>query len=228
MGQIIAIGGAGFRGDDLKLLRYIMQQVSTEQPKVCFLPQASAEAADYVRDFYTAFNQYDCQPTWLSLFGRVSDNIEEKLMAQDIIYVGGGNTKSMLALWQAWDVDHILENAMNNGTILCGSSAGAICWFEQCVTDSVWPLGTVGGLGFLAGSACPHYDGEPERRPAYLKMVEKGQIIPGIALYDSAAAHYKDGKLHQVVTSHEGAKAFHVENVDGKAQETEIECLYIG
>lgn len=227
MAQIIAIGGAGFADEDLKLIRYIIQQTGKERPKACFLPQASAENQDYVTMFFSVFERFNCPCTWLSLFGRVSVDLEALLLEQDIIYVGGGNTKSMLALWRAWNVDHILEKAMNNGTILCGSSAGGICWFEQCVTDSLWPLVGIGGLGFLPGSACPHYDGEPERRPTYLRMVENGEVVPGIALCDSAAAHYVDGTLKQVVIARPDAKAFYVGKTNGKTEEKPIETLLL-
>jgi len=162
-------------------------------------------------------------PSHLSLFGRVTRDWRDRLLAQDVIYVGGGNTRSMLALWREWGVHEVLAQAAERGTILAGVSAGMICWFEQAVTDSVWPLGIVNGLGFLPGSACPHYDGEPERRPTYLRMIEDGIAQPGIALQDGAAAHFVEGDLHQVVTARRGAQGYFVSVQDGAVVEEPLQ-----
>ena len=164
------------------------------------------------------------------LYRRIQNHLTQRnIMPQHIIAMGGGgNTKSMLALWRNWGIDSVLKQAMENGTVLVGISAGAICWFEQCVTDSMLPLITIPGLGWLKGSGCPHYDGEADRRPAVHKMLEAGVLIPGIALDNSAAAHYIDGELHQVVTSIPTAGAYHVAVQDGKAIETPLDTVYLG
>ena len=214
--QIIAIGGGGFGRSlgDLKIEKYILDQVPNKQDnkliKVGFLPQASAEEHAYISKYYEAFIKLGAIPSWQSFFGRVEDGWEEKLLEQDVIYVGGGNTKSMIALWREWGVDKILKQAYDKGVVLAGVSAGAICWFEQACTDSVWPLGAVDGLGFLDGSCCPHYDGELERRPSYMKMVKDKKIIPGIALQDLSMGHYINGDLEKVVIAEEGKAAFWV------------------
>lgn len=230
MGQIIALGGGGFSYEVKNpfLDRYILQQTGKHRPKVCFLGQASAESSIYITRFYDAFTKLGTEPSWLSLFKPVESGWRERLRENDVIYVGGGNTRSMLALWREWGVDSVLREMLEDGKILAGISAGAICWFEECVTDSVWPLGTVQGLGFLAGSACPHYDSEPERRPTMLRMVAAGEIIPGIALTDFAAAHYVDGELVKVLTSRRAARAYRVEVQAGKAVETELPLTYVG
>lgn len=216
--QIIAIGGGGFTApaQNFKLEQYIIEQTGKNNPKVCFLPQASGESQEYIVKFYDSFLRLGAIPSWISLFGRVENSWQEKILAQDIIYVGGGNTKSMLALWRAWKMDEILLKAYNQGTILSGISAGAICWFAECVTDSVWPLGVIKGMGLLPGSCCPHYDSEPERKPTFLEKVNKQEIIPGIALEDHVAAHYVDGKLKAIVAEKEGHRAYEV----GLQQET--------
>jgi peptidase E len=224
--QIVAISGMSY--DNINMMRYILNLSGKERPKVCFLPQATAESSDYIIGFYDAFTKFGAEPSWQSLFGRVPRNWKEHILAQDIIYVGGGNTKSMVALWRDWGMDEVLKEALNNGTILSGVSAGAICWFEQCVTDSVWPLGAIQGLGWLKGSACPHYDGEPERRPTVLQMVKDGEIIPGIAMQDHAAAHYIDGELHKIVVTQAETQAFHVSIKDGEAHEAALAVEFIG
>jgi dipeptidase E len=208
--QIIAIGGNTLSKDNQKLEQYIITQTQKVNPKICFLPQASSESKEYIIRFYDTFGSLGSQPSWLSLFGRVKNGWEQQLLDQDIIYVGGGNTKSMLALWRAWGVDNVLRLAYEQGTVLAGVSAGAICWFEQAVTDSVWPLGVIPGLGLLEGSCCPHYDSEPERRPTYLEKVNNQSIIPGIALQDYVAAHFIDNKLAHMVSSKDGSQAFYI------------------
>ena len=137
MKQIIAIGGGGFGHYASTLLnQYILKQAGKPSPKICFLPQASAESKDYIVNFYETFSRLGAQPSWISLFGRVEPSWEEHLLSQDIIYVGGGNTRSMLALWREWGIDAVLREAYERGIILSGTSAGAICWFEQGITDS--------------------------------------------------------------------------------------------
>lgn len=208
--QIIASGGGGFGRslDQLSQERYILDQCGAERPKVGFLPQASCEDGGYIASFYEAFTRLGAEPTLVSLFGVVKPEWEDRLLCQDVIYVGGGNTRSMLALWREWGVDGVLRRAWENGCVLAGVSAGAICWFEQGVTDSVWPLGVLPCLGFLQGSCCPHFDGEPERRPAFTSMLAEGRIGPGIALDDHAMGHYIDGELHRVVCSSASAQGY--------------------
>jgi dipeptidase E len=222
--NIIAVGGGGFGADPNNVIidRYILSLTGKERPKVCFLPQASAESQQYIVNFFSAYTKLGAEPSWASLFGRVPNEWRDTILKQDVIYVGGGNTKTMLAIWREWGMDEVLKEALANGTILAGISAGAICWFDACVTDSVWPLGTIRGMGLLAGSACPHYDGEPERRPTLLRMIADKEIIDGIAICDHAAAHYVDGKLKQVVVSRDTAKAFYVSHKNGEAVEEEI------
>lgn len=214
MQQIIAIGGGGFGGsqENFAMERYLIQQTQKVSPKVCFLPQASSEAQEYIVRFYEAFNSLGALPSWISLFGRVEDGWKEKLLEQDLIFVGGGNTRSMLALWREWGMDQVLLEAYKRGIVLSGVSAGAICWFEQGITDSVWPLGALSGLKMLKGSCCPHYDTELERRPAYLNKINSGEVISGIALEDNTAAHFIDGQMKSIVASVADKKAFSVSN----------------
>lgn len=228
--QIVALGGGGFSIDpsNIALDRYILSLTGKDHPKVLFLPQASSENEKYILYFYKALTSLGAIPSWLSLFGSLQQSDFDQILEQDVIYVGGGNTRSMLALWREWGVDKLLKQALENGTILAGVSAGAICWFEECVTDSVHPLGIMNGLGFLQGSACPHYDGEADRRPALHSFIAQDALLPCIALCDHAAAHYVDGSLHQVVTNHPTAKAFHVSKQAGVVIEDELSAMYLG
>lgn len=224
MKQIIAIGGGDLGRPDAKLQleRYILAQAKKDNPKICFLPQASNESLNYITKFYETFLSLGARPSWISLFGRVEPTWKEKLLAQDIIYVGGGNTRSMLALWREWGVDRVLKEAYERGIILCGVSAGAICWFQHGITDSVWPLGVLDCLGFIDDSCCPHYDTEPERKPTYLATIQSGTCKPGIALCDDVAAHFIDGKLHKIVSAAEHKKGYYVCDQG----ERELDVLY--
>lgn len=223
MKQIFVMGGGGFTRDaDLKLEKYILSICDTKNPKIALLPQASNESRDYILKFYQSFLSLGAQPSWVSLFGRVDPGWKDRLLQQDIIYVGGGNTRSMLALWKEWGVDEVLRDAYNRGIILTGLSAGMICWFEQGVTDSVWPLGIVHGLGLIPGSGCPHFDTESERQEFYTRSVASGVLQPGYALYDDTGAHFIDGKLHKAVKTKTGKKVKYVDGARELIVETEL------
>ena len=126
-------------------------------------------------------------------------------------------------------MDEILQKAYQNGIILSGLSAGAICWFEQGVTDAVpGELGVLSCLGFLSGSCCPHFGEEPERRPAYHQLVSQEKILPGYGIDDGAALYFIEGQLNAAVSSRPDARAYTVRKVSGKIEEREIESTYLG
>ena len=235
MKQIIAMGGGGFsmEPENPLLDQYVLQQTGKPRPKVCFFPHATDDAARYVNRFFTAFTQLDCIPSTLSLYQippmRFED-MEGFLLGQDAIYVGGGNTKSMLALWREWSLDVILRKCYDAGVVLAGISAGANCWFEEFVTDSATPELNVmrNGLGFLPGSFCPHYDGEPLRRPTYQHMVANGEIKEGVACDDGAAAHYVDGALTRVVSSRVEARGYALKSTQEGFTEGKLSMQFLG
>lgn len=224
--HIIAVGGGTYHPihePSAALEKYLIKLSGKKSPKICFLPQASAENVQYIDRVCEIFKDLGAQTSWVSLFGRVEPTWPDRLLEQDIIFVGGGNTKSMLALWRLWGLDYVLRKAYDKGIILAGVSAGAICWFEHGITDSVWPMGVIKCLAMLKGSCCPHYDSEPERKPIFTASVNKGKASPGIALSDFTAAHYIDGQLAHALSWAPGKKVYHV------AQEghTEIETKSI-
>ena len=216
------MGGGGFsmEPDNPALDHFVLRLARRENPAVCFLATASGDAESYIENFYAAFRQLPCRPTHAPLFARTPD-LKTVLLEQDVIYVGGGNTKSMLAVWREWEIPALLRRAWESGTVLAGVSAGAICWFETGVTDSsgtgLYPLQC---LGLLPGTCCPHYDGEAERRPALHKLIENGTIDSALALDDGAAAHFINGTLANIVSSRPHARAYRVERVNGHATET--------
>lgn len=211
--QIIALGGHSITAneEDAALSRYILDQVAAERPRICFLSQGSGEDAFYIANFYRHFLERNALPSDLSLFKPHTADIASFLLDQDIIYVGGGNTKSMLALWREWGVDRVLRQAWQQGVLLSGVSAGAICWFEQGLTDSIpGDLTALDCLGFLSGSCSPHFDGEAERRPSYHRLIRSGEMIDGYGIDDNAGLHFVGREPPRVVASRAGAAAYRV------------------
>lgn len=216
----LALLGGGFSTDtDGVLDSWVLSRARSARPRVCFLPTASGDASAYVERFYDAFrSRHDCEPSVLPLFQRELDDLAMRahLLAQDVVYVGGGNTANMLAVWRVHGVDRLLREAYARGVLLCGISAGANCWGEASHTDSFGPLTHLrDGLGLLAGSVCPHYDGEPGRRPAYRAAVAEGVLPGGWALDDGVGALFDEGQLTEVVTRVPGA-AVHRVDADGR------------
>lgn len=207
--QVIAIGGGGFlSGTEPGLDLYVLAQSAAARPAIGFVPTASGDARDFIVKFYARYAPLDCQPSHLELFGRTPDLLQWA-MAQDVIYVGGGNTKSMLAVWRAWGLPEILRRAMANGTVLAGVSAGALCWFEQGITDSdAGIMQPIDGLGFLPGVCCPHYSAEAQRQPVFERQVGAGPAGSGIAIDDGAAVHYVDGQVFRTIAGRDGAQAY--------------------
>ncbi len=231
LGHIIAMGGGGFsmEPDNLALDRYILSQAEKPRPKVCFIPTASAESPDYIFCFYSAFKKLPCEPSHLSLFRLPSADLESFILDKDILYVGGGNTRTMLAVWREWGLDVSLRKAVSHGVILAGLSAGAICWFEQGVTDSVpGQMNVLECLGLLGGSCCPHYDGEKSRRPGYHQLLAEDRIAAGYGLDDGAALHFLNGKILRKISSRPKARIFHVRKHNGKIIEVELQPDYLG
>jgi peptidase E len=152
------------------------------------------------------------------------ENLRELVLSRDVIVVGGGNTANMLAVWRVHGFDTLLREAWEQGTVLTGVSAGMICWFEAGVTDSFGPQleGMRDGLGFLPGSACPHYDGEERRRPVYRELVADG-FPSGYAADDDAALVFDGTELADVWTVREGATAYRVE----PGRETPLEATRV-
>lgn len=229
--QILAIGGAALPAelDNLLLIEYFLGLTRKKKPRVCFIGAAHGDADAGRLRFYAGFSQFNCTPTHLPLFARTPRDLESYVYEHDAIFVGGGNTRSLLAVWREWQLDVYLRRAWEHGIVLGGASAGSICWFEQGVTDSIaGPLTALDCLGFLPGSNCPHYDSEPKRRPTYGKLVASGKIAEGIAADDGTALHYVDGKLPCAVASRPRAKAYRLRRNGQRAIETKLPTRYLG
>lgn len=228
---VVAMGGGGF---DALLDGHVLSLARTasgrDRPRVAFLGTASGDSPGYIATFYDAYARH-AEASQLSLFDRSVDDVEAFLCEQDAIYVGGGNTENMLAIWRVHGVDRALRRAWQGGTVMTGQSAGSLCWFETGTTDSFGKglAALSGGLGFISGSHAPHYDSEATRRPHYQRLVADGVLPAGYAADDGAALVFHGGELAEVVASRPDARAYRVERgPDGAAVETVIATRYLG
>jgi peptidase E len=224
--RILAIGGAsvGPTSTDWPLHQYLLDVSGQERPRICYIGTASGEDASDRAGFYATFARR-AEASHLDLFGRRVDDVEAFLLDQDVLYVGGGNTANMLAIWRVHGVDKALKTAWERGVVLAGWSAGAICWFEGGLTDSFGPdLGALkDGLKFLAGSFCPHYDSESLRRPRYEELVASGALADGFACDDGVGLLFEGRTFTDAVASLPGQHAYRVERRRGNAvEETQI------
>ena len=220
--QIICIGGGGFgRNPKQRVIeKYILEQSNVDTPNILFIPTASAEDKSYIVNYYSCFSGLDCNPSHINFFER-TPRLEGVVNKADIIYVGGGNTKSMLAVWKEWKLDRLLKKAYNRGVVLSGVSAGAICWFETGVTDS-WAsnLNLIDCMGILKGSCCPHYNSEKDRRPSVHKFIKDKKVPFVYSIEDGAAIHFKDDKPYKNISFMENAKVFVVDETNDVIKES--------
>jgi dipeptidase E len=223
-GHIVAMGGGGFLGGDLTspLDDLLIELADVPRPHVVFLPTATGDADRAVAAFDAAWSARGCTRDVAYTFG-VPDRPAARVAAADLVVVAGGNTANMLAIWRLHGIDEALREAWERGATVGGVSAGANCWFEACVTDS-FSLeldGLADGLGLLAGSYCPHFDGEERRRPVYTRLVADG-FPAGIACDDGAAAVYRGTELIEVVAARAGACGYDVSRDGVKPIETRL------
>ena len=227
--QIIAIGGGGFgRHPGVGIIeKYILQQSDKEKPNICFIPTATGDSDSYKVSYYATLNKLNCNPTHLDFFKR-TPNLEELIKNQDIIFVGGGNTKSMLSVWKEWGLDIILKKAYMEGTIMSGVSAGAICWFENGVTDS-WAdkLNIMECLSFTKGNCCPHYDEESERKPSLSQFINEGILRDCYAIDGGCALHVKNDELYKAISFMNDKNSFLVKKENGEIKEEPLSRISI-
>src|ERR1700686_669603 len=232
--QILALGGGGFsmEKDGSLLDDYVLTLTAAARPRVCFLPTASGDADHYVVRFYRRFSG-DCEASHVSLFrrdqgtGGVEDRLETHLLAQDLIYVGGGNVVSMLGAWRAHGLDEILRKAWRKGVVLCGPSAGSLCLFAEALSAFHGAPRTVQGLGLLPYSNCVHYDAEPARREEYHRFVGDG-MRPGYAGEGGGALHFRGSGLAGAGRSPPGARPFRGRSAGNGVVETPLPVAYLG
>jgi len=220
--RILAFGGASLMpsSNDAALHQYLLDLTGFERPRICFIGTAGGDNDEYLASFYSFFASRS-EATHLALFDRRVDDIERLLLEQDAIYVGGGNTANLLAIWRTHGVDVALKKAWEAGVILAGPSAGANCWFESSLSDSFGPglFPLRDGLRFLRGSFCPHYDSESLRRPRYQELVGSGDLPDGYAVDDGVGLLFAGRELAEAVAVLPETRAFHVERRRGRDAE---------
>lgn len=225
------MGGGGFLMGDPPLDRFVLGLTDAARPRICFVPTASGDADMAVARFFEAFPARSFEPSVLRLFHREVEDVEAFLGEQHVVYVGGGNTLNMLAVWRLHGVDAALRAAWETGVVMAGISAGANCWFEASTTDS-YLLGRadplLDGLGFAPGSFTPHFSSEPARRPALLGLVGSGALPDGFACDDFAAVHVVDGEVREAVASMDGARAYRVRREGSAAVEEPLAVRSLG
>ena len=230
--QIVSLGGGGFSmeaGNPL-LDEFVLGLTGKARPRVCFLPSASGDADHYIVRFYRHFPAARCEPSHLSLFRREKAPADprEHLLSQDLIYVGGGSVRSLIGVWCAHGIDEILREAWERGVILCGLSAGSLCWFADGVsTFHGGPPDRVAGLGLLPWSNTVHYSSEPARREALHDWLREG-MASAYAADDGAALHFVGPDVAQVVASRPGARAYRIECHHGRVVTTQLATRYLG
>lgn len=230
--QIFAIGGK-FIVDLWQapvLQKHLLSLADMPEPRVCYIGTATGENPRDTEVFYRSMNRHGCRVSHLNLFEPHTEDFEDYLLGHDIIYVAGGSTRNMLTIWRDWGLDTALETAWREGVVLSGTSAGAICWFEACITDSLpSELRPLDCLGFLPGSACTHYDARPDRPTTFRALIGDGTLPgPGLATDDFTALHYVGTELREVVSAKKGARAYLIERDGAGHRETPLPARLIG
>lgn len=222
MGKILIIGGGEIGNFETLLFdKRNVELTGKKHPKALFIPTASGEPEDYIKNFNKVYGKkLGCKTDVLFLLKTkpTKKELRQKILSSDLIYVGGGNTLKMMKRWRFLGVDKILKEAYKRGIILSGISAGGICWFESGHSDSMsfyhpddWNYIKVMGLGLLKGIHCPHFNGETrgiKRRKNFSNFMKKYSAV-GIAIDNHCAMEFIDGK-YKVLIAKKDRKAYRV------------------
>ena len=228
MGQhIVAIGGGGLAavGERRPMVEFLLGLARRPHPRICVVSTATGDNPAGPLSFYDAMRGLDCVPSHLDLFPMPNvPDVHAHLLAQDVVYVGGGSVANLLAVWRTHGLDEILRAAWEAGIVLSGTSAGSLCWFEGGTTDSFGPdlQPVTNGLAFIPASNTPHYDSEAQRRPLYQGLVGNGTLSPGWAADDTVGLHFTGIEFAEAVSYDPKARAWRVDVVDGAAVEHPI------
>jgi len=224
---IFAMGGGGFTMEPNNPLLddYVLSLARPNEPRILFLPTASGDTTAQINAFKARFAHRTCVHEHVSLFRmhELARPLRELVMEQDIIYVGGGSMRNLLAIWKAHGLDELLLEAWQCGIVLAGLSAGAMCWFQAGVTRSSGPPEALAGLGLLEGSLTVHADGEPERLPVWLASVRSGELPGGWALDDGVGLLFRGKRMDRAVSSRPGAGAQRVDAIAGELVRNRLE-----
>ena len=200
---------------------------SPERPRICHLATATGDNLVGVGGFYRAFAGSDVRASHLELFTMPNvPDLRDHLLAQDVIWVGGGSVANLLAVWRVHGLDDVMRECWEAGVVLAGVSAGSICWHVGGTTDSFGlKLSAItNGLALLPYGNGVHYDSEEERRPLLHRLVADGTLPTSYATDDGVGLHYEGTELVEAVADRPRVAAYKVERgPDGQAVETRIE-----
>lgn len=209
--KIVAIGGGGFTHEsDDTLDQFFLDQCSKKKIKLGFLATASKDDKEKISLFYKKFENKNLELSHFNLTQKI-DGFSSWILNKDIIYVGGGNTSFMLDIWRKNSLDKIFKKAYENGIVLAGVSAGAGCWFDWILSDSVGPgLKPLKGISLISGSCTPH-SSEEKRINQFELNIKNGELPPGLAIDDGVAVLFIDGKPSEVYSSRKNHKAYFID-----------------
>ena len=209
--KIVAIGGGGFTHEsDDTLDQFFLDQCSKKKIKLGFLATASKDDVKKISLFYKKFENKNLELSHFNLTQKI-DGFSSWILNKDIIYVGGGNTSFMLDIWRKNSLDKIFKRAYENGIVLAGVSAGAGCWFDWILSDSVGPgLKPLKGISLISGSCTPH-SSEEKRINQFELNIKNGELPPGLAIDDGVAVLFIDGKPSEVYSSRKNHKAYFID-----------------
>jgi dipeptidase E len=229
---IFAMGGGGFTMEPSNPLLddFVLGLARADEPRILFLPTASGDENAQIVAFQARFSDRVCVARHVSLFRLrgLARPLPELILDQDIVYVGGGSMRNLLAIWRAHGLVEVLVEAWRRGVVLAGLSAGAMCWFEAGVTRSSGQPEPIEGLSLLEGSLTVHADGEPERLPVWLAGVRGGSLPGGWALDDGVGLLFRGRSLSRVVSSRAGARAQRVDAIAGELVRSQLEPVLLG
>jgi len=226
--RIFAMGGGGFTAEPSNpaLDDYVLSLARRREPRILFLPTASGDPNAQIAAFHATFGNRACSAAHLSLFRleQEPDDLRETILGQDVVYVGGGSMRNLLAIWREHGLDRVLREAWEAGVVLAGLSAGAMCWFEHGITRSTGRPAPVRGLGLLPGSFSVHYDGDPTRRPVFLDAIARGAMPAGYGADDGVGLLFENRAVVRIVSSRPQARAYRVQaRADASVDEHVIE-----
>lgn len=212
------------------VIRYGLSLTGKATPKLCYLGTAGGDDPKWIETFYQLCERSGVEPSHLQLFPMPNvTNVREHLLSADMVLVPGGSVANLLALWRLHGLDQIFREAWEHGIVLCGWSAGSICWHVGGTTDSfgkdLQPV--TNGLGFLPYSNGVHYDSEEQRRPLYQKLIADGVLPEGYATDDGVGLHYINDKLHKVITDRPDTFAYHVVRTENGVVETKLDATLL-
>ena len=218
--KIIAIGGGGFtHQSDLSLDQFVIDKLKRTNNKIGFLATASKDDEKKISLFYKRFENTKFELSHFNLTSNIN-GFSEWIMSKDLVYIGGGNTVFMLEIWRKNKLENIFKDAYEKGIILSGISAGAVCWFDWILSDSVGPgFNPLRGINLISGSCTPH-SSNIERINQFESDIKNNKLPQGIAIDDGVAVVFVDGKPTEVYSSRKNHTAYFLDK-DKKINLTE-------